>query len=143
MFQKDLLIQQVSEQFFCHAIVAGKRETLLFTKIKANFIDPKVIFSKPEIVFKVEIGPKENYKILYDNVNMTNATDLPYKIVLKTETPFLIMGKNEPVSKVSLVLDSLATVELTIIFDTSCITDLYSRKFQNVLQVSYREHTHT
>ncbi|XP_067006744.1 hydrocephalus-inducing protein homolog [Anabrus simplex] len=142
------VVKQISETFYCHAIVnaahtTNKKQVLFSATFTANFIEPKVAFSKSQLNFRIDVGPDDELHLLQETVQVRNSSDLPHIIDFHIESPFMIMDENgELISNWSVPLEGLGEVSVTVVFDPSYRTDLYSRKARGYLWVRYHEHPH-
>ncbi|CAG2057073.1 unnamed protein product [Timema podura] len=137
--------QTVREEFFCFAIIeyVGKKQCILTSRVVAHFIEPLVITSKPQLNFRIDVQSEKDFPRKED-VEMNNLSELPLTIDFQSDFPFLIVDKEgQLATKCIKHLDRKSSTIVTVSFDPSYTTGLYSRLTLGYLHYQYKEHPQT
>ncbi|XP_063234801.1 hydrocephalus-inducing protein-like [Bacillus rossius redtenbacheri] len=134
--------ETVREELYCAAVIdnAGKSQLIYSTSITADFVDPLVVFSKPDLVFCTNVLEDEP-EALTDTLQLANQTILPLTVVLQADAPFHIASeKGDWVTQTTLRMEGLSAAELEICFDPTFAADRHSKVAEGFIRVHFEEH---
>ncbi|KAL6255306.1 hypothetical protein P5V15_013646 [Pogonomyrmex californicus] len=120
----------------------GKRKLIGTSIFKAIFTEPRIVFNKRELTFRIDICPEEEELQQTDELIITNHSQLNLNILLRINAPFyLINNEKKFTHKKKIILMDGTTMTIPVKFLPNINPDNpYSQTYTGILCFEYDEH---
>ncbi|XP_036144321.1 LOW QUALITY PROTEIN: hydrocephalus-inducing protein [Monomorium pharaonis] len=119
----------------------GKRKLIGTSTFKATFTEPRIVFNKRELTFRIDIHPEGEKLQQTDELIVTNQSQLNLNVLLYIDAPFYLMSNKKKLHKKNMVLMDGTTTTIPIKFLPNINPDNpYSQNYNSVLWFEYDEH---
>jgi len=130
----------IKESLICQSIigVAKTKDKILEIPVQCQFINPFIEYSASSVSFRMDKKPTDAFKILQDEVNITNVSALAVQAVLRCEYPFYIHQVGNFSQKINFKPNEQQSIK--ILFEPNYRADLLSRKCNSKLEIDFVDH---
>ncbi|XP_014609402.1 PREDICTED: hydrocephalus-inducing protein homolog [Polistes canadensis] len=136
--------ETILEDWYLFGQVHGqnKRELINTSTFKATFTEPHIVFSKKELIMRIDMSPCGNKFCQTDEILMTNKSGVDLNVQITIKPPFYIITEVENlIDNMKILLADLSTMKVHVKFAPDMETDnFYSKNYCSALTFEYDEY---